>query len=289
MGTISSTNGKIVVLLSDFGCRDGYAGIMKGVILSLDRGIRIVDLTHEIDPHNILSGAYVLSIAWNYFPRGSVFCAVVDPGVGSRRGTVFAQLNERYLIAPDNGLISLLARMIPDGRVYALKLDTILELAKQDPSMSSRLGEGGRPPSSTFHGRDLFAPAAALCAAGFAEKIRGQAIEPVVLPEAIPQHHHNSVTGAILHIDRFGNCISSVHSTDLAVIRSQHDGPADVECGEFRGKRICRTYADVAIGSPLCLIGSSGFLEIAVREDSAAERFGIIRGQPLSVTAVEPW
>ena len=99
MGADSSINSKIVVLLSDFGCRDGYAGIMKGVILSLDPGIRIVDLTHEIEPHDIPSGAYVLYTAWNHFPRGSVFCAVVDPGVGSRRGALFAEISERCLIA----------------------------------------------------------------------------------------------------------------------------------------------------------------------------------------------
>ena len=131
-------NSKIVVLLSDFGSRDGYVGIMKGVILSQDPGIRIVDLTHEIEPQNILSGAYVLYTAWNYFPRGSVFCAVIDPGVGSRRGSLLAAVNGRYLIAPDNGLVSLLLRMFPDNRVHALRLESIFELERDEHFASGR-------------------------------------------------------------------------------------------------------------------------------------------------------
>jgi S-adenosylmethionine hydrolase len=288
MGTINSTNSKIVVLLSDFGYRDGYAGAMKGAILSVDPGIRIIDLTHDIEPQDILSGAYVLYSAWNYFPRGSVFCAVVDPGVGSRRGTVLAEFDDRTLIAPDNGLISLLVRMIPDGRVYALQLDSILELAGHSPSLLDISAVRETSPSSTFHGRDLFAPAAALCAAGSADKIRSHAINPVLLPEVIPEHRLREVTGKILHIDRFGNCISSVHSTDLAVLRSHHNDTIGVQSGEFIENRICRTYTDVPTGTPLCLIGSSGFLEIAVREGSAAQRFGITPGQTLSVAAGEP-
>jgi len=282
MGRNSSTNGKIVVLLSDFGSRDGYAGIMKGVILSRDPGIRIIDLTHQIEPHNILSGAYVLYSAWNYLPPGSVVCAVVDPGVGSGRATLVAQFNQRALIAPDNGLISLLVRMIPDGRSYALQLDSLLELVEDASSHPVRPGDSSRP-SNTFHGRDLFAPAAVLCATGFSRRIRGRAIEPVVLPEAMVEHHPDGVTGKILHIDRFGNCISSVHSSDLVAIDPNRDQAPNIKCGKFNGNRIRRTYADVPVGESLCLMGSCAFLEIAVREASAAERFGITQGQSIRV------
>jgi S-adenosylmethionine hydrolase len=282
----SSTNGKIVALLSDFGCRDGYAGIMKGVILSRDPGIRIIDLTHEIEPHNILSGAYVLYSAWNYLPPGSVICAVVDPGVGSERAALLAQFNERTLVAPDNGLVSLLVRMIPGGRSYSLQMDSLRQLAGNAAYLPGGRGNGSGP-SNTFHGRDLFSPAAALCAAGFARRIRGRAIEPIVLPDVMPEHHPNAVIGKILHIDRFGSCISSVHSTDLAAIGSNRDGPLSIQCGQFSENRICRTYADVPIGNPLCLMGSCAFLEIAVREASAAKRFGITQGQPLRVNTVK--
>ena len=287
MSRNGSTNGKIVALLSDFGSRDGYAGIMKGVILSRDPGIRIIDLTHQIEPHNILSGAYVLYSAWNYLPPGSVVCAVVDPGVGSGRAAVVAQFNARTLIAPDNGLISLLVRMIPDGRSYALQPDSILELTEGTSVQGLRTG--GSPlllsSSNTFHGRDLFAPAAALCATGFTRRIRGRAIEPVVLPDAMVEQHPDAVTGKILHIDRFGNCISSVHSTDLAAVDSKRDQALDIQCGKFSENRIRRTYADVPVGEALCLMGSCAFLEIAVREASAAERFGITQGQSITVSA----
>jgi S-adenosylmethionine hydrolase len=284
MSRNNSTNGKIVALLSDFGSRDGYAGIMKGVILSRDPGIRIIDLTHQIEPHNILSGAYVLYSAWNYLPPGSVVCAVVDPGVGTGRAALVAQFNERTLIAPDNGLISLLVRMIPGGRSYALQLDSILALIGKTSPLSVRSADNSRP-SNTFHGRDLFAPAAALWATGFSRKIRGRAIEPIVLPEASVEQHPDGVSGVILHIDRFGNCISSVHSIDLSAIGWKPEDPLKIQCGQFTENRICRTYADVQIGDPLCLLGSCAFLEIAVREASAAERFGITQGQPIRVSA----
>ena len=273
MSRNGSTNSKIVALLSDFGVSDGYAGIMKGVILSRDPEIRVIDLTHQIGPHNILSGAYVLYSAWNYLPPGSVVCAVVDPGVGSERAALVAKFSERTLIAPDNGLISLLVRMIPDGSCYALQPDSILELTEGSPSSSN-----------TFHGRDLFAPAAALCATGFARRIRGRAIEPVVLPEAMVEQHPDAVTGQILHIDRFGNCISSVHSSDLAAVDPKGDQTLDIQCGKFSENRIRRTYADVPVGEPLCLMGSSAFLEIAVREASAADRFGITQGRSITVS-----
>jgi hypothetical protein len=282
MSTNNSTKSKIVALLSDFGYTDCYVGVMKGVILSLDAGIRIIDLTHQVEPQDILSGAYLLYSAWSYLPPGTVFCAVVDPGVGSGRGTVFAEMDDRCLVAPDNGLISLLARMIPGGKVYALDIDSILELTGNDSTVSAH------SPSSTFHGRDLFAPAAALCALGSTEKIRGPAIDPVLLPEVVPEHDPRGISGHVLHIDRFGNCISSVHGDDLAVLHSQHQGAVSIKSGEFIDNRVYRTYADVPAGTALCLIGSSGFLEIAVREGSAAQRFGITSGQTLRVGAIEP-
>jgi S-adenosylmethionine hydrolase len=175
-------------------------------------------------------------------------------------------------------------RMIPDGCSYALQPDSILDLAENSSTQPLRSGRN-RKPSNTFHGRDLFAPAAALCATGYYRRIRGPAIEPFVLPEAMVEHQNDAVAGKILHIDRFGNCISSVHSNDLAAIGSKPENPPHVQCGPFSENRVCRTYADVPVGEPLCLMGSSAFLEIAVREASAAERFGITQGQSIRVGA----
>ncbi|UCF96750.1 MAG: SAM-dependent chlorinase/fluorinase [Spirochaetaceae bacterium] len=282
-------NSRIVALLTDFGCRDGYTGIMKGVILSQDPGIRIIDLTHDIDPHDLISGAYILYTAWDHFPQGTAFCAVVDPGVGSDRGALLAEINDRYLIAPDNGLISLLIRMIPSTAAYALRTDAILEVQSGARSASwTTLAQ--RPSlSRTFHGRDLFAPAAALCATGDSQRIRGNPIQPVLLPAVVPEQYHRGLRGQILHVDRFGNCISSLHRTDLDKVRGNQgrDGGITIQAGSFQEHIIRKTYAEVAIGAPLCLIGSSGFLEIAIREGSAAKIFGFTPGQSLTVTSYE--
>lgn len=268
-------NSKIVALLTDFGYKDAYVGVMKAVIASRDPEIRIIDLSHGIEAHNLLSAAYILYSAWEHFPRGSVFCVVVDPGVGSDRGTLLAEFSGRWLIAPDNGLISLLVRMIPDGRVNALRTDSI-EVGKEAPS-------------NTFHGRDLFAPAAVRCAQGAVGQIRGGRIEPVLLPSVNPQLVHNSAAGVILHVDRFGNCISSIHRSDLQTLETGCGGSTTltVQADTFRSIGLHRSYAEVSVGTVLCLIGSSGFLEIAVREGSAAERFKLHTGQSLKVTIGE--
>ncbi|MBN2553349.1 MAG: SAM-dependent chlorinase/fluorinase [Spirochaetales bacterium] len=283
-------NSKIVVLLTDFGCQDAYAGIMKGVILCRDPAIRIVDLTHQIAAHDILSGSYVLYTAWKFFPEGSTFCAVVDPGVGSNRGALVAEMEGRYLVAPDNGLISLPARMFTGLSIHQLEIESLPGIR---PAGSRDAGAGAQRPGSggpTFDGRDLFAPAAALCAVGGIRRIRGREIRPVLLPEVVAERGGSTVTGRILHIDRFGNCISSIHSSDLEPLGLQQHGAgaAAVRAGKFQGERIRPTYADTEIGAPLCLFGSSDFLEIAVREGSAAQRFGLSPGEPITVTVADP-
>lgn len=266
----------IVVLLTDFGERDGYAGILKGVLFSLAPSLRIVDLSHGIEPYNTLSAAYLLYSAWEYFPPGTVFCAVVDPGVGSDRGTCLALCEGRYLIAPDNGLASLLCRMKPDLAAWELNPASVPGLGKASAQ---------RAPSGTFHGRDIFAPAAALCAQDRAELLKGRPIEPVVLPEVYPLYPRGGPRGAlcgrVMHIDRFGNCITSIHERDLtgsALSRTQLR--LRLRCAELEGLK--RTYSDVRPGEPLFLLGSCGFLEVAVREASAARQLGI--GQREEVT-----
>jgi S-adenosylmethionine hydrolase len=279
-------NSKIVALLTDFGGKDAYVGVMKAIILSRDPSIRIVDLTHEVEPQDLLSGSYLLYAAWDYFPLASVFCAVVDPGVGSERGALLAEIQNRYLIAPDNGLISLLLRMYPDGLVNSLRIAGLggtetdaVPLTTEPPPTRPLI-------SSTFHGRDLFAPAAALCATGHEEQLRGRPIQPVVLPEVIPAHVTGAVHGQIIHIDRFGNCICSVHRRDIEMLEAKH-GRIAVQAGAFHDDRLRITYSDVPVGAALCLIGSSGFLEIAVRAGSAAQHYGFSSGQLITLTGAD--
>lgn len=262
---------KIVALLSDFGGKDAYVGVMKAVILGVDASISIVDLTHEIPPHDPLSAAYVLYSAWEYFPQGSSFCAVVDPGVGSERKSLLARIQDRYLIGPDNGLISLLLRMYTGAEVFSLNVEAI----------AGRFS-GSSTGSRTFHGRDLFAPAAALCARGESEWIRGRPIEAQVIPQVFPTRDagNRRLRGCILHIDRFGNCICSLHAQDLDKLRTT-TGTVTIHGTSFELDTVSTTYSDVPVGDALCLIGSSGFLEVAVREGSAAKTFDISPGQEI--------
>jgi S-adenosylmethionine hydrolase len=296
----------IVALLTDFGTRDAYVGVMKAVVLSRFPALRFVDLGHDLPPHGILPAAYLLYSAWDYFPPGSAFCAVVDPGVGGPRGTLLAEEGGRFLVAPDNGLISLLARMKPDLPVFSLETDAVLRVFPPP---------AGHPVSSTFHGRDLFAPAAALCAAGEAERIRGQRLAPVLLPEVRPRLESREgrlcLEGWILHIDRFGNCVTSIHRSDLEKLPASPSAGASAEAppvmdwdtaesaepwpasfaptgvlvtaGALSVQGVARSYGDVEMGQPLALFGSAGFLELSLREADAARRFELSVGRAVCV------
>jgi S-adenosylmethionine hydrolase len=262
----------IVALLTDFGTRDAYVGVMKAVMLARFPGLRLVDLSHEIAAHDILSGAYLLYSAWDYFPAGSAFCAVVDPGVGGPRGTLMAEEGGRYLVAPDNGLVSLLDRMKRGLSVFALDTAVVVELCPPPP---------GRRSGSTFHGRDLFAPAAALCAAGQADRVRGPRLAPVLLPEVRPKirpqgRGRGRLEGCIIHVDRFGNCITSLHRSDLTGPFSS--GGFVVRAGTFSVQGFKATYVETEPGEALAVIGSAEFLELSVREGSAAARHGLSIG-----------
>jgi S-adenosylmethionine hydrolase len=291
----------IVVLLSDFGLRDGYAGVLRGVILGIDPDLQVVDLSHEVQPFAVLSAAYILHAAWDYFPEGSVFCAVVDPGVGSTRGTCLAQCQGRVLIGPDNGLVSLLARLRGGLEAYALDPAALPALPAQASAtalvnaiaLPARASNAiafahadnaiafAHAGSATFHGRDLFAPAAALAASSGPQRVRGPAIEPVLLPEVQPIREGTRLKGRVLHIDRFGNCISSLHATDLQNLDPER---LRLRLRAARVRGLKRTYSDVPRGRSLALLGSSGFLELALREGSAAAKFGIRVGDAVILT-----
>lgn len=262
--------GGIITLLTDFGGRDGYAGIMKGMVMSCDPDLKVVDLTHEIEPFAITSAAYVLYSAWDYFPQGTVFCVVVDPGVGTSRRIVVASVKERTVIAPDNGVISLLYRMYPGFQVFSLKND--------HPALPGR-------PSATFHGRDLFAPAAALLASGRGEELKGEVVKPLI-SESFNIHNDSCgrvLHGRIIHIDRFGNCISAIHSSDLKGGPKRGLSFVKLKIGNRVVGKMVRTYAEAGDGIPVCLFGSSGFLEIAAPCASAAQLLGISIGAGISL------
>jgi len=249
-----------IVLLTDFGTRDHYVGVMKGMILAQAPGARIVDLCHEVPPQDVRAGAYLLRVSVPYFPRGSLFVAVVDPGVGSARRILWARTARQQFLAPDNGILGWLEEPVLDRR----------EVVRR-PWMPEL--------SATFHGRDVFAPVAARLARGLSPLRLGPRVrEAACLPFPEPIRRGGGVRGEILAIDRFGNAATNLRATD---IRS----PARIfffrrDLGAVRSH-----YAAVPQGSPVALIGSSGLLELSVRGGSFARRFGASPGDPVESRA----
>lgn len=238
----------VITLLTDFGTADGYVGEMKGVLLSAVPDATIVDITHEIPPHDIDVGRLTLARYWRRFPDGTVHLAVVDPGVGSARAAIAVASHDHLLVGPDNGLLSP-ALLMPGARAVELAL----------------------PPhaSATFHGRDVFAPAAAQLARGADVDALGAPREsPVIRRTPEPRRGADgALVGEVIAIDRFGNAI-----TNLAALRARGVEVAGRAVG------VCRTYADLRPGEAGALVGSSGLLEIVVRDGRAADVLGLTRG-----------
>jgi len=243
---------RIITLLSDFGSRDAYVGIMKGVMLGICPAAHLVDLSHQVPPQAVTIGALLLRSAIRYFPIGSVHLAVVDPGVGSERNAI-AVIGERaILVGPDNGLLVPAAMMI--GRYSARRL-TCTELFVQ-------------PVSATFHGRDVFAPVAAHLAAGVAPETLGPELpelQPLALPA--PRVERSAVCGEVIYVDHFGNLITNI---DVTALRAFRPHTVSVSIAETMISHLVDSYAAAAPASPLALIGSWGLLEVAVRDGNAA-------------------
>ncbi|HEU5441995.1 MAG TPA: SAM-dependent chlorinase/fluorinase [Ktedonobacterales bacterium] len=257
-----------VALLTDFGTADGYPGVMRGVILGIAPGVPLVDLTHDIPPQDIATGAWVLGTAWPYFPDRTIFLCVVDPGVGSQRRAVAVRADERYFVGPDNGLLS-----------YVLA-DTSVQAAVTLDRSAFHLPH----PSATFHGRDIFAPVAAHLAAGVALGELGSAIAPeslVRLAMPAPQTVGGQWVGHVVHVDRFGNLI-----TDFAGALGDAllAAPGVVLCiADARIVERAATFAAGAEGAPVIVRDSSGHLAVAVRNGSAASLLGVSRGDLVRV------
>jgi S-adenosylmethionine hydrolase len=269
----------LIVLLSDFGQTDSYVGVMKGVMSGIAPSIHQVDLTHEVPSFDIVSGSYLLYSAWNYFPKGSVFLAVVDPGVGTARRELVASSAGKVLVAPDNGIVSLLKRMNPDTRCHRARQDLLQQIRLEKPAWAN-----------TFDGRDIFSPLAALAGAEGLVRVRGSEIsDPVLVDdvECVTDPEGQTLQGKIMHIDHFGNCISSIHYKDARALYGG-DGPEDAQSrvrleNALEVSGIRATYADVEPGQAVAYWGSVGFLEIAVRNGHAASTLGISRGDEVVV------
>jgi len=239
-----------ISLLTDFGLRDTYVGEMHAVIAGLAPQARIIDLTHDVAPQNVMHGALLLANAVESCPAGTIHVAVVDPGVGSRRAAIAVRAGDWIFIAPDNGLLTRVLQRYPPMAAVELT---------NTAYHRSRV-------STTFHGRDLFCPVAAHLANGVAWEVLGPALtRPLVqLTIPVPQSVGSTLQGEVLWIDHFGNLI-----TNLDVTQLPEEFSTVRLCNDQRVPRV-RCYADVAVGQPLAVVGSSGQLEIAVRNGSAA-------------------
>jgi len=244
-----------ITLLTDFGLDAPYVGSMKGVILSIQPAARVVDISHAIAPQNVRQAAWVLAETTSWFPRGSIHVAVIDPGVGTRRPVLYAEIDGRHYIAPDNGLLSLLARRHrPDALVW-------LE------NRTYWLSEV----SHTFHGRDIMAPVAAHLSRGVRPAELGPPVEAMnSLDWPRPNTSDRTIEGRIWWIDSFGNLISNIDREILAEL--PQDAKPSVRCGGMDEIPLVRTYGDQPAGEVVALIGSSGFLEVAVVNGSAAKQ-----------------
>ena len=246
----------IVTLTTDFGTRDHYVAVMKSVILRHAPKAQLVDVTHQIPKFNIEHAAMVLRQLVEWFPPGTVHLVVVDPGVGTDRAVMAFRYNGQYVICPDNGLITLVHRSWP------------FETAK-------RLNRPGEPhQSSTFHGRDIMAPAAGFLANGGTIDRIGEAVDSVELLALRPcaVHDDGTIEGQVVYVDSFGNLVTNIHRDDVARA-SQRKVGVEVVVGNRTVGPIRSTYSDVPAGKPVALIGSSDLLELAVNRGNAAKFF----------------
>lgn len=257
----------VIALLTDFGTRDHYAGAMKGVILAIAPDVTLVDITHDIPPHDVLMGALELAASFKYFPQGTIFVAVVDPGVGSVRRAIALDTGDFRFVAPDNGVLTLALKEAP-----AKKIVELTERRYARPTVSR-----------TFEGRDRFAPAAAWLAKGIQLSALGRPVADIHrLDVPVPDVSAESITGVVLRVDRFGNLVTNVDRKSAERFVQGH--PVVIVAGSHRIERLVATYAELPAQGVGALFGSTDHLELAAPSASAAERLGLGRGTAVTIT-----
>jgi S-adenosylmethionine hydrolase len=238
-----------ITLLTDFGTRDGYVAAMHGVIAAIAPLALVEDASHDVPAGDVTAAAWALGNYWRLYPAGTVHVAVIDPGVGSGRRALAAEVEGRFFVAPDNGVLTRVLVDAGGGRLVQ-----ITERAFMRDVVSP-----------TFHGRDVFAPVAAHLASGVALEQLGPAVtDPVRLTRLMPARSGETIRGQVVHVDRFGNMITNIPGDWLAPGTRVRFAATDL--GEVR-----HTYSDVASGHAVALIGSSGYLEIGIRDGNAAK------------------
>ncbi len=259
----------ILALLTDFGWQDPYVAIVKGVLLGINSTLSIIDITHSIPPQDIHTAAFFLSEAVPYFPKETIFMAVVDPGVGSERDALVCKTEEYYFTCPDNGILTL-----------------VFQKARQrnEPVICHKitekrfcLSEIGR----TFHARDIFAPVAGHLSLGTPLSAFGpEKFDPAFLTFSSPKIFENTIEGEVRYVDGFGNLITNIHANHLTQLARQ---PSRVNIAHI-DIPIRTAYSQVEFGQPLAILGSYGLLEIAVRNGNAASVLQVKTGHKVIVT-----
>ncbi len=272
----------MITLLTDFGTADYFVPAVKGVILSINPQAQIIDLTHQIPAQDVAAGAFTLGACYSDFPPGTVHVAIVDPGVGSSRRAIVAETGKQIFVGPDNGIFSYVYAREQQVRVFQIEREDLFR----------------QPVSATFHGRDVFAPIAAhlskktlaknLLASGLSPEQVGREVDDYVrfeIPQPMVGKDGKRITGSVIHIDRFGNCITNLTerelSPDLAIQSKTSNLKSEIRI-LFAGRQITQFGSHFAQakrqGELFAFLGSAGFWEIALWCDSAAERFAIERG-----------
>jgi hypothetical protein len=256
---------RLITFITDFGLSDHFVGVMKGVVAGIAPTALVVDITHDIAPYNVTEAAFVIAETWPYFPKRTIHVVVVDPGVGSARRPILAEAGGHFFIAPDNGVLS----MVFDATPHKIRVISNPKVMRRDISR-------------TFHGRDVFAPAAAHLAKGAQPAAFGKRIQDFVriwIAQPSPKGQ-NAWRGVVLKVDRFGNLITNFAARDFAGINTR---PFEMRAGTQRLHRLVLTYSDTAVGDVFVIVGSSGYLEIAANQASAASLLGCSAGGPVEL------
>jgi S-adenosyl-L-methionine hydrolase (adenosine-forming) len=259
----------VIALLTDFGTREHYAGTMKGVVLGICPDVALVDISHEVPPHDVLTAALELAASYRFFPVGTIFLVVVDPGVGSARRGIAADTGAFKFVAPDNGVLTAVFREAPPKRVIELT-----ERRYARPTVSR-----------TFEGRDRFAPAAAWIAKGVELSTLGRSAgeyHRLLIPE--PRVSGESIEGEVLRVDRFGNLITNIdHKLFDTFARA---GGLEIAIGSHQVPRVVATYSESAADELCALFGSTDHLEVALNSGNASERLSLARGAAIIIRKV---
>jgi S-adenosylmethionine hydrolase len=258
---------RIITLTTDFGLSDHFVGVMKGVILGIQPAAQLIDISHGVQPYDIADGAFTIAQAYRYFPKKTVHVVVVDPGVGSARRPLLAEIAEQYFVAPDNGVLSMVIAREPAVRVR--------HITNQRYFL--------HPLSRTFHGRDVFSPVAGHLAAGVSPAQFGRRIEDYLRATFDKPRHtgKHSWTGAILKSDHFGNLATNFHVDQFPSVRTHAFA---LKVGLQVITRLALTFSECEAGELFIVVGSSGYLEVARSQGSAAQALGCGPGSPVELT-----